>query len=117
MAMAVCPGWTVHKMASRIRLSVLGLLTFFSAVAYAQDTASLTGTVRDKSGAAIPGVDLVLRNVATGTDRQLTTNTDGEYLAAALQPGQYNITATAPGFRRYQAQGVIFGVAQNARIN
>ena len=100
---------------SRVRL--LGLFLLFSATALAQDTATLTGTVRDNTGAVIPGAAVTVKNAATGLVRELTTNSAGEYVAAALPPGQYNLIVTAPGFRTYQAQGVTLRVAQNARID
>ena len=97
--------------------AVLGLVLFLVHFAAAQDTASLTGTVRDATGAVLPKASVVIKNVAQGTTRNLVTNSDGEYLAAALAPGQYNITVTVPGFRRYQAEGVTLRVAQDARID
>jgi len=100
-----------------LRLSLLGLLLLVPAVVLAQDTASLTGTIRDKSGAVLAGANIIIKHTATGTVRKLRSNSDGEYVAAALQPGQYNITVTVPGFRKYQAEGVTLRVAQNARID
>jgi hypothetical protein len=99
------------------RFLLLGLFLLFSATALAQDTATLTGTVRDSSSAAIPGAAVTAKNSATGMVRELITNSAGEYVAAALPPGQYNLTVTAPGFRNYQAQGVTLRVAQNSRID
>jgi Carboxypeptidase regulatory-like domain/TonB-dependent Receptor Plug Domain len=93
------------------------LLLLVSTFALAQDTATLTGTIRDKSGAVVPNADIVITNTATGTTRAVKSNTSGEYVAAALAPGQYNITITVKGFRRYQAEGVTLRVAQNARID
>jgi len=101
-----------------LQVSFLVVVFFlFSAVARSQDTATLTGTVRDNSGAVIPGAVVSITNSATGTVRQLTTNSAGEYVAAALLPGQYNITVTASGFRNYVAERVTLRVAQNARID
>ena len=96
---------------------VFVLVLFIVHFAKAQDTASLTGTVRDATGAVLPKASVVIKNTGQGTTRNLVTNSDGEYLAAALAPGQYNITVTAPGFRKYQAENVTLRVAQNARIN
>jgi hypothetical protein len=83
----------------------------------AQDTATLTGTVRDNTGAVIPDVRVTVVNTATGGARQFTTNSSGEYVAAALPPGHYDITVPAKGFRTYTAKNVILRVAQNARID
>ena len=98
-----------------IRLSIAVVFTLISGLALAQDTASLTGTIRDPSGAVIIGAAVRVKNSATGLVRELRTNSAGEYLAAAVPPGHYEITVTAPGFRRYQAQNVTFRVAQDAR--
>ena len=98
----------------------IGFLTFFlslSFAAFAQDTASLTGAVRDNSGAVIPDASVSLENVATGIVRELKTNAAGEYVAAALPPGQYNLVVSVVGFKKYQAEGVTLRVAQNARID
>jgi Carboxypeptidase regulatory-like domain/TonB-dependent Receptor Plug Domain len=88
-----------------------------SAAAIAQDTASLTGTIRDNTGAVIPDASVTLKNTATGIARDLKTNSAGEYVAAAVPPGQYNLTVSVAGFRKYQADGVVLRVAQNARID
>jgi hypothetical protein len=83
----------------------------------AQDTASLVGTVRDSSGAVVPSAAVTLKNVATGISRKLVTNAAGEYVAAGMQPGTYDFSVTAQGFRTYKAEGVVLRVAQNARID
>jgi hypothetical protein len=83
----------------------------------AQDTASLTGTVRDASGAVVPGAGISLMNVNTGITRKLAANSDGEYVAAGMQPGTYDLTVTARGFRTYKAEGVVLRVASNFRVD
>jgi hypothetical protein len=83
----------------------------------AQDTASLTGTVRDTSGAVLPTADVVLKNTANGLTRNLTTNSAGEYVAAGLPPGHYDLTVRAKGFRDYKAEDLILRVAQSARVD
>lgn len=97
--------------------SLLGFVLFLSHLAPAQDAASLTGTVRDQTGAVLASARVVITNISTNSTRTLTTNSDGEYLAAALAPGQYDITVTAEGFGKYQARTVTLRVAQNARID
>ena len=101
----------------QFRFLVFGLLLVYSALSFSQDTATLTGTIRDNTNAVIPDASVALKNVATGIVHDLKTNSAGEYVAAALPPGQYNLTVTVPGFRKYQANGVILRVAQNARID
>jgi len=101
--------------------SVLWVVAFvpvlLRAGAFAQDNASLTGTVRDPANLAVVRAEVAVRNTANGLVRELKTNSSGEYLAPALPPGEYDITVTAPGFRRYEAQNVTLRVAQKARID
>jgi len=100
-----------------------GMLVFFLAalvmvpMVSAQDTASLTGSIRDQTGAVVAAAGVSLRNTSNGLIRSEVTNSAGEYVAAGLPPGRYNVTVTAPGFRTYKAEGVILRVAQNARID
>jgi hypothetical protein len=102
---------------AKFALLAAGWLLLLSAVGKAQDTASLTGTVRDGSGAVIAGAEVTVKNTANGMRRALKTNAAGEYVAAGLPPGLYDITARSAGFRNYQATGVVLRVAQNARID
>ena len=101
----------------QFRSPIVGLFLLFAAVVFAQDTATLTGTIRDNTGAVIPSASVTLKNTATGIARELKTNSSGEYVVAAVPPGQYNLTVSVAGFRKYQADGVILRVAQNARID
>jgi Carboxypeptidase regulatory-like domain len=100
-------------------LSPLGafpLLAIVSLSAFAQ-TAQLTGTVADKSGALVPGAKVTATNVATGVARSNVTNTSGNYLITALLPGDYKITTEAPGFKQVNEGPVTFAVDQVARID
>ena len=79
--------------------------------------ASLTGEVKDPSGAAVPAATITVRNTDTGVSRTAPTNEAGVYLISALQPGPYEITANAPGFKRDVRSSVTLEVAQAARID
>jgi hypothetical protein len=77
----------------------LAILFFLPSVLSAQiDTGSIVGVVRDQSGAVIAGATVTLKNATTGVTRTLTTNTDGEYLFAAIIPGVYSVQASSPSF-------------------
>ncbi|HEY6291499.1 MAG TPA: carboxypeptidase regulatory-like domain-containing protein [Terriglobia bacterium] len=82
-----------------------------------QDTGSITGTVRDSTGGVIPGAQVTIVDLATSTAHSTTTNVQGDYLVAGLGPGQYNLSITAEGFKRYQATGITLRVAQKARAD
>src|SRR5579859_6005714 len=87
------------------------------AVLRAQDTASITGTVTDPTGAAIPGAQATVISLEHGINRAATSNSAGDYLFAALPIGSYNLTVAAPGFKKFQAKGVVLRVAQKARVD
>ena len=89
-----------------------------AALVRAQDTASLTGTVRDSSGASVVNAQVAVTSAEHGINRATTTNSDGDYSVPALPaPGTYNLTVTAPGFKKYSARGVVLDVAQKARVD
>ena len=83
----------------------------------AQDTASITGTVTDSTAAAIPRAQVTLTSQEHGISRSATSNASGDYLFAALPIGSYNLAVSAPGFKKYQAAGIILRVAQKARVD
>jgi len=68
--------------------------------------ATLSGAVKDPSGAAIPMAQVSIKNVATGVTRNLTTDSVGFYSAPNLLPGDYEVTFTAQGFAREVRTGV-----------
>jgi hypothetical protein len=84
---------------------------------FAQDTASITGTVTDPTGAAIPGAQVTVTSLEHGISRAATSNASGDYLFAALPIGSYNVAVAAPGFKKYAARGIILAVAQKARVD
>ena len=86
-------------------------------LASAQDTGSISGTVSDKSGAAIAGADIVITSTAGSLTRATVTNGDGAYVAAGLPGASYDLTVTAKGFQKYTAHGVVLDVAQKIRVD
>jgi hypothetical protein len=83
----------------------------------AQDTASLTGTVHDPSGANIANAQVKVSSPERGIERTTNSNDSGDWLVAALPPGTYNLDIAAPGFKDYHATGIILRVAQKARAD
>src|SRR5437879_5955468 len=83
----------------------------------AQDTGYISGTVTDKSGAAVVGAEVVITNTAGSLTRTTTTNADGAYVVAGLPGGSYNLVVTAKGFQKYSATKVVLEVAQKIRVD
>ncbi len=68
---------------------------------YAQDTGYISGTVVDKSGAAVVGAEIALTNTAGSLTRSTATNGDGAYTIAGLPGDTYNLSVSAKGFQKY----------------
>ena len=60
---------------------------------------SIEGTVRDGSGAVLPGVTVTATSGESGRSRSVVSDSRGEYLVPRLDPGQYEVQAILPGFR------------------
>ena len=102
----------------RLVSKIVFVMALFSATfLFAQDSASVTGTVRDSSGATVANAQVTVSAADRGINRETTTNGDGDYSVAALPPGSYNIIVVAQGFKRFQAKDVILRVAQKARVD
>src|SRR6201997_4751150 len=106
------------KMKSSLVWLIL-LLSLLSAPAtlLGQDTASLTGTVTDPTGAAVANAQVTGTNAEHGIKRTTVSNSDGEWAAPALTPGKYDLAVVAPGFKKYEVRGLILRVAQKARVD
>ena len=66
---------------------------------YAQDTGYFSGTVIDKSGAAVVGAEIALTNTAGSLTRTTTSNGDGAYTIAGLPGDTYNLSVSAKGLK------------------
>ena len=74
--------------------------------------ASLSGVVTDASRSAIPQASVTVRNVETGAERRLVTDSSGHYSAPSITVGPYIITAAKSGFASQQKSGVNLVVGQ-----
>ncbi len=89
-----------------------------TALAAAQSTdVSLSGTVTDPSGAAVPAARVMAENLATGVAAVSVANEAGVYLFAALQPGAWRLSAEHPGFRKFVYNDLVLEVGARLSIN
>src|SRR5262245_52838182 len=88
-----------------------------SASAAFSQTAQITGTITDQSGAVAPQTRVTATNVDTGVARSTVANESGNYLITALLPGNYRVAAEVSGFKRMNRDGVRLEVDQVARID
>jgi hypothetical protein len=105
-------------MSRTTRLTVTICLCLLALPVWSQvERASIIGTVTDKSGAAMAGVQVDVTNEATNTTTRLTTDSTGTYTAVNLIPGSYTISASQQGFQRQVFRNYVLQVSQNARLD
>jgi Carboxypeptidase regulatory-like domain/TonB dependent receptor len=66
------------------------------------ETGTITGVVRDNSGAVIPKAQVTIRNTATGLGNSTVTDSQGLYVSPPLDPGDYNVEFAVPGFGKVE---------------
>jgi len=101
------------KIVRTVMTSVLvtGALLCFMSTALSQGTnlGTIRGTVTDANGAVIPNASVKITDKSTGLSRDLTTNGEGNYEAAALKPGTYEVMVIATGFKKTVVETVLSG--------
>ena len=106
------------RFAGWLMAGVAATLLLASAPAYPQVAgATLSGTVTDPSGAAVPNTQVSIKNTSTGETRTVTTNSDGLYTAPNLLPGTYDVTFTATGFATVTESGLVLAVGEQHSLN
>jgi hypothetical protein len=98
---------------------LIGLLSFVlcSTAVWAQVTAQISGTVKDQSGAVLPGVEVTVTNTGTGVSRAAVTNETGSYVLPNLPIGPYRLEAALAGFRTFVQTGIVLQVNTSPVIN
>src|SRR6266571_2137867 len=85
--------------------------------AQAVSTAQITGTVKDQSGAVLPGAEIKATQTATGAVRTAVSAEDGGYVLTNLAIGPYTVEVSLPGFRTYVQAGIVLQVGSNPAVN
>jgi hypothetical protein len=101
-------------------LPLLAAVLFFFPCNYLHaqyENGSLVGTIRDKSGAAVPGAVVAITNNATGAVAKTKTDDTGDYEVPSLHVGVYAVTASAPGFTNAVANNITVSVGGRQRID
>ena len=84
--------------------------------AYAQN-ALVTGSIKDQSGAVMPGVTLTARNQDTGLARNAVSDGNGHFRLPALPPGTYLVSAELSGFTKEEVKDVPLVIDQTATLD
>ena len=93
------------------------LLILVAAPLPAQITGAITGTVVDATGSAVVTSTVVVKNSGTGAERELKTDSGGRFVAESLPVGRYEVTATAPGFKKAIRTGLELSVADRLAVD
>lgn len=98
--------------------TLLVSIALASCLIFAQGfTATITGIVKDASGAVLQGAAVSVRHVETGLTRAAVSDANGSYSIPSLPVGAYEVTAEKPGFKVEVLRGVELVVAQEAVVN
>ncbi len=103
------------------RLCALALLVVcaLTGTAYGQSQAingTIEGTVKDASGAVLPGVTVTIHNTDTGSQRVVVSNESGVFRAPLLQLGKFTVTAELSGFSKYEQVGITLVAGQTVSL-
>jgi hypothetical protein len=103
-----------------------GYLAFVITVAFASllpvvfaqsQFATLSGTVRDSSGAVVGGANIAVKNSASGEERRTKTNQAGYFTVSSLLAGTYQVTIAMTGFEKWQGTGIVLNGSDSRTMN
>ena len=104
-------------MAARV-FWTLSVCLAVSIIALAQsDNGTINGTVHDPSGATVPNAQVTVTNTANGNVRTAATNQDGLYSVTNIPPGNYNVSVTAAGFKKFDSTNNKLDPASTLQVN
>jgi len=99
-------------------IGIVGVITLAGGLVFGQNfSATISGFVRDSTGAVIPGTTVTAKHTETGLTRSVQTSEEGSYAMPALPVGDYEVTAEKPGFKAQVRQGITLVVAQELVVN
>src|SRR6266581_5240817 len=98
--------------------AIVSLIALGTCLSFAQtSTATILGTVKDASGALVPGVSITVKHTESSLTRTVVSGERGAYTVPLLPVGAYEITTIMPGFKQVVRSGVNLVVGQEAVID
>jgi hypothetical protein len=88
----------------------------FASMAYAQGASSIVGSVKDASGAVLPGATLTAVDEARGVSQTQQSGPEGNFIFPQLPPGTYVLSAELSGFKKVQRSNVILPIASKVSV-
>src|SRR5438132_7068586 len=115
--MVMSPGVSVYVL-GRFVAAIVALIALGICLSFAQtSTATILGTVKDTSGALIPGVSITVKHTESGLTRTVVSGERGGYNLPFLPVGPYELTTTMPGFKQVVRSGINLVVGQEAVVD
>src|SRR6266436_1714581 len=108
---------TLSRFLRVVSPSLFIVLGFACAVVGQTETATVSGLVTDRTGAAVSGAEVRLQSVERGTVTTTTTNDPGIYVFPSVHPGQYQISIQKQGFKQVDLLGLIVNVQDHIEQN
>ena len=105
---------------TRLGITTIGILIgvlLLLGITLAEGVASLEGVVMDTKGTAVPGVEVIARNTATGITHRTKTDKKGRYAFGSLPAGIYDVWVAMPGFQSVKQTGVNIRSGKTAVID
>jgi carboxypeptidase family protein len=90
---------------------------FFSGLLIPQSTTgTINGRVLDETGQAIPGATINLTRRDTGDLRTFTSEATGEFVFTSIQPGAYDLSVKAQGFKTFEKKGIALSASDRLSV-
>lgn len=93
------------------------LLSSLMVMAQSQTTGRIAGTVTDANGSALPGAEVTVTNKATGETRTIIADDTGHYIVPLLPSGDYSVTVTASGFKKFISDDVKVAITETTTLD
>lgn len=81
------------------------------------DVGRISGTVFDQSGAVVPNATVTIKNLGTGLEKKLSSDSAGTFSSPSLPPGQYAVTSTASGFGEASSGTLVLSVGATVHVD
>src|ERR1035438_2142203 len=101
---------------ARRTLVALMVAAALSICAFAQNNASMAGTVKDSKGGVIPEATVTVVDQARASRQTVNTGAEGNFMFPELAPGTYNISVQAKGFKKSETKNVALPVASRISV-
>ena len=106
-----------HKVCTLAVIIAISTLCLFSGTSWGQVTASMSGSVKDASGAVVPDAAVTVKNTESGFTRSAQTDANGNFNAPSIPVGEYEVTVEKQGFHEQVRRGINLVVGQQAVVN